>query len=67
MKSSVFFLAKNLLAPNQSCFKPGDSCINLLLSINHKNYSSFDDGFEIKNAFLDISKAFNKVWHKRIV
>ena len=24
---------------------------------------SFDDGFEVRGVFLDISKAFNKVWH----
>ena len=33
-----FFLANNLLAPNQSGFKPGDSCINQLLSITHEIY-----------------------------
>ena len=57
-----FFLANNLLAPNQSGFKPGDSCINQLLSITHEIYSSFDNGFEVRSVFLDISKAFNKVW-----
>ena len=41
-----FFLANNLLAPNQSDFKPGGSCINQLLSITHEIYSSFDDGFD---------------------
>ena len=56
-----FFLANNLLAPNQSGFKPGDSCINQLLPITHEIYSSFDDGFEVRSVFLDISKAFNKV------
>ena len=56
-----FFLANNLLAPNQSGFKPGDSCINQLLSITHEIYSSFDDGFEVRSVFLDISKAFDKV------
>ena len=55
------FLANNLLAPNQSGFKPGDSCINQLLSITHEIYSSFDDGFEVRSVFLDISKAFDKV------
>ena len=35
-----FFLANNLLAPNQYGFKPGDSCINQLLSITHKIYLS---------------------------
>ena len=59
-----FFLANNLLAPNQSGFKPGDSCINQLLSITHEIYSSFDDGFEVRSVFLDISKAFDKVWHE---
>ena len=58
-----FFLANNLLAPNQSGFKSGDSCINQLLSITHEIYSSFNDGFEVRSVFLDISKAFDKVWH----
>ena len=56
-----FFLANNLLAPNQSGIKPGDSCINQLLSITHEICSSFDDGFEVRSVFLDISKAFDKV------
>ena len=56
-----FFLANNLLAPNQSGFKPGDSCINQLLSITLKIYSSFDDRFEVRRVFLDISKAFDKL------
>ena len=57
-----FFLANNLLAPNQSGFKLGDSCINQLQSITHEIYSSFDNGFDVRSVFLDISKAFNKVW-----
>ena len=60
-----FFLANNL-APNQSGFKPGDSCINQL-SITQEIYSSFDDGFEVRIVFLDISKAFDKVWHEWII
>ena len=36
MKHLVFFLANNLIAPNESGFKPGDSCINQLLSITHE-------------------------------
>ena len=62
-----FFLANNLLAPNQSGFKPGDSCINQLLSITHEIYSSFDDGFEGRTIFLDISKDFDKVRHEGII
>ena len=66
MKCLVFFLTNNLLVPNQSGFKPGDSCMNQLLSITHEIYSSFDDRFEVRSVFLDISKAFNKVWHEGI-
>ena len=29
--------------------------------------SYFDDGFEVRSVFLDISKAFDKVWHKGII
>ena len=62
-----FFLANSLLAPNQSGFKPGDSCINQLLSITHEIYSSFDDGFEVRSVFLDKFKAFDKVCHEGII
>ena len=59
-----FFTENNSLFPNQSGFKPGDSCINQLLSITHDIYKSFDNGLEIQVIFLDISKVFDKVWHK---
>ena len=62
-----FFLANNLLAPNQSGFKLGCSFINELLSITHEIYSSFDDRYEVRSVFLDISKAFSKVWHEGII
>ena len=39
-------------------------CINQLLPITHDIYQSFDNGFQVRGVFLDISKAFNKVWHK---
>ena len=62
-----FFLDKGLISANQSGFKPGDSCINQLLSIMHKIYKSFDDGYEVRGVFLNISKAFDKVWHDGLI
>ena len=59
-----FFIANELISSNQSGFKPGDSCINQLLSITHEIYKSFDDGYEVRGVFLDISKVFDKVWQK---
>ena len=42
-----FFIENNLITQKQSRFKPGNSCINQLLSVTHKIYKSFDDGFEV--------------------
>ena len=50
-----------LTSSSQSGFKPGDSCINQLLSITHEIYSYFDEGLEVRSVFLDIAKAFDKV------
>ena len=62
-----FLLENSHVSPNQSGFKPGDSCINQLLPIKHKIFQSFDKGFEVRSVFLDISKAFDKVWHKGLI
>ena len=62
-----FFTKNNLKSQNQSGFKPGDSCTNQLLSITHQIYKSFDDGHEVLSMFLDMSKAFDKVWHKGLI
>ena len=62
-----FFIENKLISSNQSGFKPGDSCVNQLVSITHEIYKSFDEGLEVKRVFLDISKAFAKVWHDGII
>ena len=59
-----FFIQNNLITPNQSGFKTDDSCINQLISTTHEIYKSFDDGYEVRGVFLDISKAFDKVWYQ---
>ena len=56
-----FFIANELIFSNQYGFKPDDSCINQLLSITHETYKSFDNGYEVRGVYLDISKAFDKV------
>ena len=57
-----FFIENGLTSPNQPGFKQEDSC-NQLLSITHDIYQSLDQGYEVCGVFLDISKAFDKVWH----
>ena len=43
---------EGLISANQSYFKPGDSCINQLLSITQNIYKSLDDGYEVRGVFL---------------
>ena len=62
-----YFLDNNLISPKQSGIRPGDSCINQLLSINHDIFTSFDNGLEVRGVFLDIFKAFDKVWHDGLI
>ena len=58
-------IENNLLNPNKSGFRPGDSAINQLLSITQTIHSAFDcDHLEVRSVFLDISKAFDRVWNK---
>ena len=63
------FTDNKLFTPNQSCFRRGDSTINQLLYITHKIYSAFEDypSRETRAVFLDISKAFDKVWHEGLI
>ena len=56
-----------MISQNQSGFKPGDSCINQLLAITHEIYKSFDACLDVRAVFLDISKAFDKVWHQDLL
>ena len=62
-----FFVENNLIFKYQPGFRPGDSCINQLLSITHEIYQSFDDSLEVRAVFLDISKAFDKFRHKGLI
>ena len=52
---------------NQSGFKPGDSYVNQLLPVTHEIYKLLDDGFDVRSAFLDISRVFDKVWYGSII
>ena len=59
--------SNNLLSKNQSGFRPGDSTIYQLLSITSSIYDNFENYDETRAVFLDISKAFDKVWHDGVI
>ena len=51
----------------QSGFRPGDSTVNQLLYIVHQIYLAFEQGKEVRVVYLDISKAFDRVWHRGLL
>ena len=63
----IYFSANKLISKNQSGFRPGDSCINQLLSITQKIFTFFDNGLKVRSVFLGISKGFGKVWHEGLI
>ena len=62
-----FLLDINFLYPLQSGFRPGDSTVNQLVYMVHKIYDAFEHGKEVRMVYLDISKAFDRVWHKGLL
>ena len=63
------FYCNNLFTKNQSGFMPGDSSIFQLLSVVHEINSSLDCNptIDVRGVFLDIPKAYDKVWHKGLL
>ena len=64
-----FMENNNLFCTNQAGFRSSDSCINQRISITHLCYQAFDcnPSLEARAVYLDISKAFDKVWHDGLV
>ena len=61
-----FLLQDELINPNQFCFRPSDSCVNQLISKTHEIFEALgcNHSLEVRSVFLDISKAFDEVWHE---
>ena len=57
------------LSVHQSGLRSSNSCVNQLLSFVHKLYKAFDayPTLETRVVFLDMFKAFDKVWHQGLI
>ena len=56
-----------LISIYQSGFTPGDCTTNQLVSMYHEVCTALENQNNIQLIFFDISKAFDKVWHKGLV
>ena len=61
------FLDNNLISQWQSGFIPGSSTVTQLLELFEQFSSATDQSKDTRIVFLDISKAFDKVWHKGLL
>ena len=66
MFNSIFNFTdtRNMLSVHQSGFCPCDPCMHQLILIFHDIYNAFNTNpsLEQREVFLDISKAFDRVW-----
>ena len=62
-----YLATNNLLTWKNSGFKELDSAVNQLIYITDKIYKALESGKEICMVFLDVSKAFDRVWHSGLL
>ncbi|MCG8113032.1 MAG: reverse transcriptase domain-containing protein [Candidatus Thiodiazotropha taylori] len=62
-----FFRDHHIITAMQSGFIPGDSTVNQLVVIYNTFCKALDEGKEVRAIFCDISKAFDRVWHKGLI
>ena len=58
---------QNLIPKNKSGFRPNDSVTNQLIYLVDSIHSSLDVNLDVRVVFLDMSKAFDKVWHEGLL
>ena len=66
-KLNEYLVLNNVISPFQSGFRRGDSTVNQLLLMNHEFSKALDENKEIRIVFCDISRAFDRVWHKGLL
>ena len=62
-----FLISNNLITSAQSGFIQGDSTIYQMLSIYDTLVTNYDKSIPVQSIFFDISKAFDRVWHRGLL
>lgn len=62
------YLHRNkLISKHQSGFRPNDSTVNQLAFMYNEFCDALDKKKDVRIVFCDVSKAFDKVWHRGII
>ena len=62
-----YIISHKMISPFQSGFVQGDSTTYQFLHIYHTFCEAVDSGREVREGLCDITKAFGRVWHKRLL
>ena len=62
-----FFMEHHVITTLQSGFTAGDSTVNQIADVYNTFCRALDEGKEVRAIFFDISKAFDRVWHKGLL
>ena len=62
-----FFQENHVITALQSGFVPRDSTVNQLTDLYNTFCQALDEGKEVRAIFCDISKAFDRIWHKGLL
>ncbi len=62
-----YLIDNTILTTLQSGFKKGDSTVNQLSYLYNDICKALDEGKEVRAVFCDISKAFDRVWHRGLI
>jgi len=62
-----YLFRNNLISQRQFGFRPGHSSLDLLLTLSQKWNDALNNGWEVRAVSLDISRAFDTVWHAALL
>ena len=62
-----YLISNNIIISAQSGFTPKDSTTLQLIDIYDTILKAIDEGKEVRAVFCDISKAFDRVWHRGLL
>jgi len=55
---------KKAFINKNSGFRKGDGAVNKIIGVQDMIYNAFHANSEVAMVFLDVAKAFDRVWHK---